>query len=148
MNGGAGQICVTGNRQHGASTVTDTRKALCRSPTGCDAIRRPRRTVATLKHYVVIYTVPRASPLNRRSRIRYAAVAPTSGDGASSTRCDATALCAIRAMPVPCGSAAANSAELHGTCARANATMAQRESKVYRDESSCVCPGRFLWTRS
>ena len=85
---------------------------------------RYRGSKTSEEHYIVIYIVPRTSPLNCRSRIRYAV--PSVCFGAMmrlACNAHATALCANKAMPVPCGRCSSNNAKI---------TPRLRESKRIR----------------
>jgi hypothetical protein len=96
----------------------------------CVGDARYRGSKTGEEHYAVIHIVPRVSPLNCRSRIRYAV--PSVCFGAMiriACNAHATALCATKAMPVPCGRCSSNNAKLHRPCARANEFVAQREFK-------------------
>ena len=119
----------------------------------------PRQALASLQNGLfVIYIVPRASPLNRRSGTRHVyplrlhrrdeaclrAMRRAKRDATCCTRCDAPAPCSIGAMPVPLRRRGSNGIGLTGARARANATMAQRRGpNVYCDEEASVGPGRL-----
>jgi hypothetical protein len=108
MNGRARQTCVAGARQHGAGADTGPGKAKCRAPTGCDAMRRKNTSPRRRKCYFVSYIVPRPSLVALRAlgmpRHQFWSAIGALG---IPTRCDSTALGAIRAMPVPRGSTVA-----------------------------------------